>query len=62
MPTFLLQGSYTSASIAARVSVDNPEQTEKIINKLSDTDIGDLPNGYADPVKAYFLKLSQSGN
>ncbi|HTV48026.1 MAG TPA: hypothetical protein VMG59_06240 [Phycisphaerae bacterium] len=50
------------AGAAARVSVDNPEQTEKIINKLSDTDIGDLPNGYADPVKAYFLKLSQSGN
>ncbi|HMD53839.1 MAG TPA: hypothetical protein VKJ65_04745, partial [Phycisphaerae bacterium] len=46
----------------ARVSVDNPQQSDKIINKLSDTDIGALPNGYADPVKAYFVKLSQSGN
>jgi hypothetical protein len=50
------------AGAQAHVSVDNAQQSDKIINKLSDTDMGTLPNGYADPVKAYFVKLSQSGN
>ena len=44
----------------SRVTIDNSTVGHKTVRKLSDSMLGSMPKGYADPVKAYFEKLSQS--
>jgi hypothetical protein len=45
----------------SRLTLDNTTVGHKTIRKISDSMLGAMPKGYADPVKAYFEKLSQSG-
>ena len=44
----------------SRLTLDNSTVGHKTLHKLSDSMLGAMPKGYADPVKAYFEKLSQS--
>ncbi len=44
----------------SRLTLDNSTVGHKTLHKLSDSMLGAMPKGYANPVKAYFEKLSQS--
>ncbi|MDA8375853.1 MAG: hypothetical protein M0Z50_02025 [Planctomycetia bacterium] len=44
----------------ARLTMDNTTGGRKTLRKVSDTMLGSMPRGYANPVKAYFEKLSQA--
>ena len=44
----------------SRLTLDNSTGGHKTLHKLSDSMLGAMPKGYANPVKAYFEKLSQS--
>ncbi len=49
------------AGAQAHIAIDNTGKIGKKLHHLSDSATGELPKGYQDPVKAYFAKLSQSG-
>ncbi|MGC9259952.1 MAG: hypothetical protein ACP5I8_07745 [Phycisphaerae bacterium] len=44
----------------SRLTLDNTTVGHKTLRKVSDSMLGSMPKGYADPVKAYFEKLSQN--
>ena len=47
------------SAAAAQVAWDNTPDNFKKRHKLADSMLGQLPKGYADPVKAYFLRLAR---
>ena len=45
----------------AKLVVEHSPEIAKKQRKLTDTMVGQIPKGYADPVRAYFTRLSGSG-
>ncbi len=61
MATRNLAAAKVLTGAQARLVVEHSPEIAKKQRKLADTMIGRVPKGYADPVRAYFTKLSTAG-
>jgi hypothetical protein len=61
MATRNLAAANVLTGAQARLVVEHSPEIAKKQRKLADTMIGRVPKGYADPVRAYFTKLSSAG-
>ncbi len=61
MATRNLAAAKVLTGAQARLVVEHSPEIAKKQRKLADTMIGRVPKGYADPVRAYFTKLSSAG-
>ncbi len=49
------------AAAHIHIAIDNTGPVGKKLHHLSDSAAGEMPKGYQDPVKAYFARISQTG-